>query len=62
MVTRRHWRATSRRPCRASPAKRLIFVDFQFDGAIGTPVDMPRNSRVTAHSRSMGLFTDSERV
>ena len=59
VVTRRHWRVTTQHRRKPPHAKRFTCVDLHADGAIGTPVVMPRNSRVTTHSRSIGLFTPS---
>ena len=38
-------------------SKRLMATDFQANRAIGPPAVMPRHSRATTHSRSIGLST-----
>lgn len=59
MVTRRPWPVTTLHRRKPPHAKCFTFVDFHGDGAIATPVVMPRHSRATAHNRSIGLFSPS---
>jgi hypothetical protein len=57
VVTRRQWRVTTQHRRQPPHAKRFTSLGLQADGAIGAPVAMPRHSRVTTLSRSIGLFT-----